>query len=291
MATPSPPGSASPLSPPPLQGNPASSPQSIPVGDILRSLCLERVADGARVPLGLGEDSPGITSYLVLVWPQLGDFDSLEYGGWIQRHGSDLADRGIALRAVGLGDRRSGLRFCEYTGFPSDRLWVDPQAETHRQLGLYQGLQWPWPGLKPGQRAWMNLLLMCAGVGSPGTLGEVWRGYRGDRQAPQLLRDDEVIHAPPLPPLRGSQFRLAGGAGFQRPLELATLRLRNMGEVLSHWGTYVPNGAYLTQRGGTFWLDPQGKVLYEYRDRGLLGFSATMARPLSFLEITGLETV
>lgn len=87
---------------------------------------------------------------------------------------------------------------------------------------------------------------MCAGIGSPGTLAEVLRGYRGDRQAPQLIADDEIVKALPLPPIKGSVFQRAGGKGFQRPFELATLRLRNMAEVLSHWKTYVPNSAYLT---------------------------------------------
>jgi hypothetical protein len=56
-----------------------------------------------------------------------------------------------------------------------------------------------------------------------------------------------------------------------------------MGEVLSHWPTYVPNGAYVTQRGGTFLFDPQGQLCYEHRDRGILGFAAHMSQPLSFL--------
>jgi hypothetical protein len=124
---------------------------------------------------------------------------------------------------------------------------------------------------------------MCAGIGSPGTLAEVFRGYKGDRQAPQLIEDKEVIHAKPLPPIIGSFFKLAGGSGFQRPFELATLRLRNMTEVLSHWKTYVPDGAYLTHRGGTFLFNAQGELLYEHRDRGILGFAANMSRPLSFL--------
>jgi AhpC/TSA antioxidant enzyme len=76
---------------------------------------------------------------------------------------------------------------------------------------------------------------------------------------------------------------LADGNGFQRPFELATLRLRNMSEVLSHWKTYVPNADFLTQRGGTFLIDNQGQVLYEHRDRGILGFAENMSRPLSFL--------
>jgi hypothetical protein len=114
------------------------------------------------------------------------------------------------------------------------------------------------------------LLLMCAGIGSPGTLAEVFRGYRGDRNAPQRIDS-------PL-------FRLAGGEGFQRPFELATVRLRNMNEVLSNWRLYVPRDDFITQRGGTFLLDADNHILYSHRDAGILGFSATMSRPLSFLD-------
>lgn len=111
----------------------------------------------------------------------------------------------------------------------------------------------------------------------------MFRGYKGDSLAPQLIEDEEVIQAAPLPPLKGSFFNLAGGKGFQRPFELATLRLRNMVEVLSKWKTYVPKGDYLTQQGGTFLFDSQGKLLYQWRDRAILGFAANMSYPLSFL--------
>ena len=36
---------------------------------------------------------------------------------------------------------------------------------------------------------------MCAGIGSPGTLAEVLRGYTGDRSAPQRIPDDTTIQA------------------------------------------------------------------------------------------------
>jgi len=65
---------------------------------------------------------------------------------------------------------------------------------------------------------------------------------------------------------------------------LATVRLRNMVEVLSHWRTSVPRDDFLTQRGGTWLLDRDDSLLYSFQDRGLLGFSATMARPLSVLD-------
>ncbi len=232
----------------------------------------QRVSDGVTVSLLSGCESAA--RRLVLVWSQLGDFDSLEYAWWVMRDWERLQAEGIAVRAVGIGDRAAGQQFSQYTGFPADALFVDPTATLHQTLGLYSGLTINWPGLKPGQEAWVNLMLMCAGIASPGTLREVLRGYTGDRTAPQLFADDEVI---------GEFFGKAGGKGFQRPFELATLRLRNMTEVLGKWSTYVPDARYMTQRGGTFLFDPSGEVLYEYRDRGILGFAETMNYPLSFL--------
>jgi hypothetical protein len=162
-------------------------------------------------------------------------------------------------------------------------LFVDPTGELHRQLNLYSGLTTKFPLLSSGQSAWVNLMLMCAGIGSQGTLAEVFRGYRGDRNAPQLIGDEEIIKAAPLPPLKGSFFKWAGGSGFQRPFELATLRLRNMAEVLGNWTAYVPDASHMTQRGGTFLFDAEKKLTYEHRDRGILGFSANPSYPLSFL--------
>lgn len=214
---------------------------------------------------------------LVLLLSQLGDFDSLEYAQALVPVLPKLEAAGIAVLAIGIGDEAGRQRFCAFTGFPSERLEVDAEPHLHRALGLYEGLQQiggPWP----------NLLLMCAGIGSPGTLAEVLRGYTGDRSAPQRIADDETIQAGPLPPIKGSFFARAGGSGFQRPFELATVRLRNMGEVLGHWRTYVPRDDFLTQRGGTFLLEVDDTLLYSYRDRGILGFSETMARPLSFLD-------
>jgi len=214
---------------------------------------------------------------LVLLLSQLGDFDSLEYAQALVPLLPRLEASAIDTLAFAIGSEAGADRFCGYTGFPRQRLLVDDQPHLHRDLGLYAGLATP-------GGAWPALLLMCAGIGSPGTLAEVLRGYTGDRSAPQRIAEEQTIQAGPLPALKGSFFARAGGRGFQRPFELATVRLANMAEVLGHWRTYVPRDDFLTQRGGTFLLEVDDSVLLQHRDRGILGFSATMARPLSFLE-------
>ncbi|MBM5806872.1 MAG: hypothetical protein FJ056_04160 [Cyanobacteria bacterium M_surface_10_m2_179] len=211
------------------------------------------------------QSTPGMEQgrRLMLLLTQLGDFDSMEYAQALVPVLPQLEEAGIRILAIAIGDQAGADRFCAYTGFPRTALEVDAEPTLHRALGLYEGLNTaggPWPGL----------LLMCAGIGSPGTLAEVFRGYRGDRNAPQRIDS-------PL-------FKLAGGEGFQRPFELATVRLRNMQEVLGHWRTYVPNDDFITQRGGTFLIDADDSLLYAHRDAGILGFSATMSRPLSFLD-------
>lgn len=248
------------------------------VYDLLVQTRRRRVSDGADTPL-----LTTATQQLVLVWPQLGDFDSLEYAWWLRRGADELAAKGLTVRAVGIGDRNSGKAFCAYTGFPEESLLVDPDGSLHQALGLYPGLTLSVPGLNQRQNAWLNLLLMCAGIGSPGTLPEVFRGYLGDRNAPQLIKDEEVVQATPLPPIKGEFFKRAGGKGFQRPFELATLRLRNMAEVLGKWQTYVPDVSHITQRGATYVI-ANGEVMYQHCDRNILGFATNMSRPLAFLD-------
>lgn len=200
---------------------------------------------------------------LVLLFTQLGDFDSTEYAQALVPALPAIHRAGITVQAFAIGDEQGGDRFCEFTGFPREQLQTEGNADLHRACGLYEGLN-------SGAGAWPDLLLMCAGIGSPGTLAEVFRGYRGDRNAPQRFDN--------------SLFRFAGGDGFQRPFELATVRLNNMVEALGHWKQYVPDDRYMAQRGGTFLLESDNSLLYVHRDKGILGFSETMGRPLSFLD-------
>ena len=223
---------------------------------------------------------PGMASgskRLIVLLTQLGDFDSMEYAQALVPELPRLEEACIRPLAIAIGDQAGAERFCAFTGMPPDLIEVEPDADLHQALDLSPGLQ------APGG-PWPSLLLMCAGIGSPGTLAEVLRGYTGDRSAPQRFASDEIVSTGVLPPIPAGLFRRAGGEGFQRPFELATVRLRNMNEVLRNWSTYVPDDRFITQRGGTFLLDSDDSLLYVYRDRGILGFSATMQRPLAFLD-------
>lgn len=134
---------------------------------------------------------------------------------------------------------------------------------------------------------------MCAGIGAPGTLTEILRGYFGDLSAPERFRQDDTVEAgfitigPGVGPVKMGPFQYSqwfpDERGYQRPVELATVRLKHMVEVLTMWDEYVSNAATIDQRGGTYLFDEEGGILYQYRHRGVLTYSETMDRPLSFL--------
>ena len=254
---------------------------------------------------------------LVVILPQLGEFDSSEYVEYLVSAMKSLDDNNVDLRCIGIGDANAAKIFCDYTGLPIDRLLIDPHGDTHRTLGLHAGpdLNVPdavsddvlkfilnsLPGgipdddmrIRPVATAWLNYLAMCAGIGARGTLSEILRGYFGDRDAPERLRDDDVVNAgfvtigPGVGPVKIGPFSyvqwFADERGYQRPVELATVRLRNMVEVLTKWNEYVTDPTAIALRGATYLFDENGRELYSYRSRGVLTYSETMPRPLNFL--------
>ncbi len=243
----------------------------------------QRVSDGKQSLIISPEDRSIQKNTLVLIWSQLGDFDTLEYAWWLNKQADKLQAKNIKVKAIAIGNLTSGRKFCEYTNFPTEHLYIDPTASIHQQLNLYQGLDWRLPFLDDGQNAWLNLMLMCAGIGSKGTLKEVFRGYKGDKNAPQLFDSEEEINLKFFPSIKGSLFKTVG-KDYQRPFELATLRLQNMLEVLPNWQTYVPDDRFLTQRGATFLFNSEGELIYQHQDKGILGFAENMSNPLSFLD-------
>ena len=254
---------------------------------------------------------------LVVVLPQLGEFDSSEYCEFLVAAEKSLAENNIALRVIGIGNALAASKFCEFTGLSPEVLRIDQDAKIHRELNLYAGpdlsipedvpdgvLQFflrQLPGgvpsneedLRPVAKAWLDYNAMCAGIGAPGTLSEILRGYFGDKKAPERFKDDDVVEAgfitigpgvgpTKIGPLAYNQW-FSDETGYQRPVELATVRLKNMVEVLTKWEDYVSNPLTIPQRGGTYLFDADGTELYSYKSRGILTYSETMPRPLSFL--------
>ena len=149
-----------------------------------------------------------------------------------------------ALRAAGvgvvmtvLGSAANAREFQARLSIPDGVLFADPAAATHDALGFSKGFDPAGPVKLP---PYVRLAAMLAGVGSPGTMAEVARGYLGDRAAPQ------VFPSGPFDVL---------GTGYQRPMELATLRLNSMISVLSdcEWGWGGMGG-----RNGRVWAARAG---------------------------------
>ena len=284
-----------------------------------------------------GKLNSGASNYdylLVIIMPQLGDFDSAEYAELLSAVQQDLEDNKIALRIVGLGDETSAKTFANFSGLNLDSIRVDPNGNIHSALNLHRGPNWDVPSFVPNfilewfadycgakkssdgtrdvkaiARSWLNYMAMCAGICAPDTLPEILRGYFGDKDAPERLRADDIVTVPgiskgnkeeddnePFIKIKGItdvklgpleyQSLWKNEKGYQRPAELATIRLRFMVEVLTNFGTYVPDQRFLDYRGASFLFggEMNNQIVYEHVDTGVLSYSKTMKRPLSFLE-------
>ncbi len=218
----------------------------------------------------------GEVSLYILFGP-LGDFDSFEYARALVSALPRLKSLGVNLFAIGIGNNHTKDRFCSFTGFPPNSLEVVSNTELHESLGLNKGL-------KTSLGSTLDLMMMCLGVASPGTLSEVVRGYLGDTNSASIFNSGEPNRDVGRLPKNLRLFDLIGGQGSLRPLELATLRLINMIEILSNYTTYIPFNEYLTQRGATFMVKGSDQILYSFKAKSILLFCEDMANPLSFLD-------
>lgn len=233
-----------------------------------RHFLIERISQIQNMTIG--------NKRLIIILGLLGDFDSLEYIQALKDSMPVLESSNIKLTIIGIGNESSRNKFSKFIGITTEFIELEKDRSLHTKLGLARGSNFRIGGLS-------NLLLMCAGIASPGTIKEVIRGYIGDRNSNQIYKDDQQVCNALIPKLKGRMFSYFWGKGFLRPFEMATLRLGNMIEVMRNWNTYMINHAYLPQRGGTFLLDENNKLLYYFLPQGLLGYSATMSQPIHFL--------
>ena len=283
-------------------------------------LALDDSTLGKSPPFPFMQRKSNYRKALVVVMPQLGDSDSFEYAEVLRHAMPDLEAANIALRIIGIGNAKSAQMFSLYTGIPLENLRVDPTGSIHQKLDLHRGPNWDVPSWLPQEalewfaenvcandnekipakevvRAWMNYAAMSAGIASQGTIREILRGFFGDKSAPERIHPEEIIRAGPITVKGTSDFQIGPikyrnfwnqQEGCLRPLELASVRLRSMMEVLTKFDHYVPDQRFLDWRGATFLLDENsceknGRPLYKHHDQGPFGYSESMSRPLSFL--------
>eukprot|EP00746_Dinoflagellata_sp_MGD_P028034 gnl/MRDRNA2_/MRDRNA2_166226_c0_seq1.p1 gnl/MRDRNA2_/MRDRNA2_166226_c0~~gnl/MRDRNA2_/MRDRNA2_166226_c0_seq1.p1 ORF type:complete len:280 (+),score=48.11 gnl/MRDRNA2_/MRDRNA2_166226_c0_seq1:94-840(+) len=230
----------------------------------------------------------------------------MEYTEQLAAVSKELSDADLDLRIVGIGDADTARRFATFLNIPLANIRVDPEARLHQSLGLHAGPGWSAPEFvpekaRPAVKGLLNYLAMCLFISTPGrpwavnfgTLQEVFRGFLGDRSSPERLMPNTCVSIGLITLNATGEYRIGPWKGdipfwkeekgYLRPVELAAVRLRTIAEWWFNWDKYVKEPAYLAQRGGTFVFN-DGEILYEFKDRGLLQYSETMKRPLSFLK-------
>ena len=214
---------------------------------------------------------------LIVLLGSFADFDSFEYSQQLSGQLKKLTKNSVDLMVIGIGSEKSKEYFCKFNKIDIQNVVALRNADLHKKLNLNQGFISPLPSM-------INLLIMCAGINSRGTIQEVLRGYLGDKNAKSLFDFDENINIGPFYLFKGKMFDIFSKKQNLRPFELATRRLMNMFEILSNWNTYVPNAKFITQRGATILLNEKDELLYEFIPKSLLGYASKMNAPLSFLD-------
>ena len=214
---------------------------------------------------------------LIVLLGSFGDFDSFEYSQKLSSEYQKLAKYSVELILIGIGSEKSKEFFCRFNKIDIKNVIAVQNADLHKKLNLNTGFISPLPSM-------INLLIMCAGINSRGTIKEVLRGYLGDKNAKSLFLSEEVIKIGSFSLFKGKMFDIFSKKEILRPFELATRRLMNIIEILSNWNIYVPDSSILTQRGATIILNENDEVLYEFISKSLLGYSRDMSTPLSFLD-------
>eukprot|EP00884_Botryococcus_braunii_P003438 jgi/Botrbrau1/13095/Bobra.0187s0054.1 len=188
---------------------------------------------------------------LAVFLTHFGDLGSWELAQRLAPLIPEFRVRGVAVVLVGLGSPQAAALFSSSTEVPPSFLYADPEGTVYRSLGFSKGF-----GEDLEISPYLKLLPMLMGIGSPGTIQEVLRGYVGDRSAKQVFREQTA-------------FDILG-RGYQRPFELATQRLSNMISILSKWAELAPKREeLLTQQGGV--LIFRGKeVVFRHNDSGIL---------------------
>ena len=214
----------------------------------LRGVSLKRATDGETVDASI---VPSQGRVVVPFLTQFADFDSWELAQRLVDDIPALDAAGVTLVAVGIGSVDAAREFATRTNF-LDRLYSDDSAAAYDALGFAPGFgreggAFGWIGEKlPFVNGYAKLLVMCAKASAPpGTLAAVFGGYFGSKYRDPIFVEGSNYDNPTIRRLMDATL----GGGYQRPFELATLRLTNMIEILRNWDALAPTDDELLAAG------------------------------------------
>ena len=127
---------------------------------------------------------------LIVLFGSFADFDSFEYAQQLSAQSKKLAKHSVDLVLIGIGSEKSKELFCKFNKIDIHNVFAVENAELHEKLNLNPGFISPLPAI-------INLLIMCAGINSKGTIKEVFRGYFGDKNGNRLFSFDDDINIGP----------------------------------------------------------------------------------------------
>ncbi|CAM9256906.1 unnamed protein product [Ascophyllum nodosum] len=233
--------------------------------ELLRGVKVNRASDGEEIDLLEAWEPAKGKKTIVAFFTHTADFNSWEYAQKLRHYLPQIDDAGVGVVGVSLGTVDAARFFCAETGFPLSSMFMDATGVAYAKLGFSNGFDPRLPGDKK-LNPYLRLLPMLAGIGSPGTIQAVLKGYTGDRDenAEWILSSLNIVDQ--------DKFDVLGNRG-SRPFELATLRLQNMRQIVTQWNRLSPPDKNLiTQQGGTIVFEGRDKI-FSYEDKGILVYT------------------
>jgi hypothetical protein len=210
-----------------------------------------------------------------------GDFNSWEVVQLLNHYQTEFVDAGCDIVCIGMGEVDKAVEFASSVGLATNiRLYSDSDGAVQGALGCSKGFAPEWE-VSP----WIKMFAMIYGIGSPGTIQEVIKGYTGSKDFPNgrnwviesLLKGSEMGKFPQLKEdaFEGVAALKPNGEDQElRPFELATLRLQTGAFIVNNWGKLRPDRSELfTRQGGAFVFKKTGELCYAFRDQGILGYA------------------
>ena len=104
--------------------------------------------------------------YLIVLLGSFADFDSFEYAQQLSAQSNRLANYSVDLILIGIGSEKSKESFCEFNNIDIKNVFAVSNADLHKKLNMNAGFDSKMPAI-------INLLIMCMGIKSRGTIKEV----------------------------------------------------------------------------------------------------------------------